>query len=125
MVVLAGPLVLTSGASYLSAFDKQQLDALTLGFLGLRNQGIHVAVMFWGLWLLPLGILVYKSDFLPSLLGVLVFIAGCSYVIDSLTYFFLPGYGSIVAQISTLPQALGEGGFVFWTMIKGVREDAT
>ena len=53
-----------------------------------------------------------------------MFIAGCSYVIDALTYFFLPGYGSIVAQISTLPQALGEGGFVFWTLIKGAREDA-
>ena len=50
------------------------LAVLTLGFLGLRNQGIHLAVMYWGLWLLPLGILVYKSDFLPRLLGVLVFI---------------------------------------------------
>lgn len=124
MVVLAGPLVLTSGASYLYAFDKHQLDALTLGFLGLRAQGIHAAAMYWGLWLLPLGVLVHKSGFLPRILGVLVLIAGCSYVVDSLTYFFLPEYGRIVAQISTLPQAVGEGGFVFWTLIKGAREDA-
>ncbi len=124
MVILAGPLVLTSGASYLSAFDKQQLDALTLAFVGWRNQGVHAATMYWVLWLLPLGVLVYKSRFLPRLLGVLVFIAGCSYVIDSVTYFLFPAYGSIAFNLSTLPAGLGEGGFILWTLIKGAREDA-
>ncbi len=123
-VVLAGPLVLTSGAGYLSVFEKPQLDALTQGFWSLRFQGIHAATMYWGLWLLPLGVLVYKSRFLPRLLGVLVIIAGCSYVIDSLTYYLLPDYGRIVALISMLPQGLGEGGFILWTLIKGAREDA-
>ena len=119
-LMLAGPLVTTSGASYLSVFDKHQLDALTLAFLGLRSQGLHAATMYWGVWLIPLGILVYKSGFLPRLLGVLVIIAGCSYVVDCLVYYFLPDYGRIVANASTLPQAAGELGFTAWMLIKGV-----
>jgi hypothetical protein len=120
-VLMSGPLVLTSGSGYLSAFDKHQLDALTLGFLGLRSQGIHVATIYWGLWLLPLGILVYKSGFLPRVLGVLVLIAGCSYVVDSMAYYFLPEYARIIANASTLPQGAGEIGFSGWLLIKGAR----
>lgn len=122
-LMLAGPLVTTSGASYLSVFDKHQLDALTLAFLGLRSQGLRAATMYWGVWLIPLGILVYKSGFLPRLLGVLVIIAGCSYVVDCLAYYFLPDYGRIIANASTLPQAAGELGFTGWMLIKGVRTE--
>jgi hypothetical protein len=120
-VVMAAPLVLTSGASYLSAFDKHQLDAFTLASVDLRSQGIRAATMYWGVWLLPLGILVYKSGFLPRLLGVLVIIAGCSYVIDCLAYYFLPDYARSIARLSMLPQAAGELGFTAWMLIKGVR----
>jgi hypothetical protein len=121
--LMAGPLVLTSGASYLSAFDKHQLDALTLGFLVWRGQGIRTATMYWGVWLLPLGILIYRSGFLPRILGVLVIIAGCTYVVDCLAYYFFPEYAWIVARASMLPQAAGEGGFVGWMLIKGVRTE--
>jgi len=124
-LVLAAPIVLTGGERYLSAFDKQQLDALTLGAIGLRNQGIRAVAMYWGLWLLPLGALVFRSRFLPRIIGVLVIAAGVSYVITSLTYFFFPQYGGLVAGLSTAPQAAGEGGFAFWMLIKGVKENAT
>jgi hypothetical protein len=80
--------------------------------------------MYWGVWLLPLGILVYRSGFLPRLLGVLVVIAGCTYVVDCLAYYFLPDYARIVALASMLPQAAGEAGFVGWLLIKGTREEA-
>jgi Domain of unknown function (DUF4386) len=120
-VLMAAPLLLTGGAGYLSAFDKRQLDALTLAFWGLRNQGIRALTMYWGVWLLPLGILVYRSEFLPRLLGALVFVAGCSYVVNCLMYFFLPQYAHIGALVATLPQAAGEGGFMGWTLIRGVR----
>ena len=122
-ILMAAPLVLTSGSTYLSAFDKHQLDALTLGFWALRIQGVRAATMYWGVWLLPMGILVYKSGFLPRLLGVLVIIAGCSYVIDSFAYFFLPHQAAIVALVSTLPQAVGEIGFAGWMLIKGAKPD--
>jgi hypothetical protein len=122
-VLMAAPLVFTSGASYLSVFDKHQLDALTLGVVGLRSQGIHVATMYWGLWLLPLGVLVYRSGFMPRLLGVLVIIAGCAYVVDCVAYYFFPHYAGTIALVSTLPQAAGEGGFAFYALIKGVRSE--
>jgi anaerobic C4-dicarboxylate transporter len=77
--------------------------------------------MYWGLWLLPLGILVYKSGFLPRALGVFVLIAGCSYVADSMAYYFLPEYARMIANVSTLPQGAGEIGFTAWMLIKGVR----
>jgi Domain of unknown function (DUF4386) len=123
-LVLAAPIVLTSGARYLSAFDKQQLDALTLGALDLRNQGIRAVSMYWGLWLLPLGALVYRSRLLPQIIGVLVIAAGASYIVTCLTYFFFPRYGGIVTGPSTVLQAAGEGGFAFWMLIKGVKENA-
>jgi hypothetical protein len=124
-VLMAGPLVLTNrgGSSYLSAFNEHQLDALTLGFLNLRDQGIRAVSMYWGLWLLPLGVLVYRSGFLPRTLGALVIIAGCSYVVDCMTYYFFPEYARIVALASMLPQAAGEGGFTGWLLIKGIRAE--
>jgi len=122
-VLMVAPLVLTSGASYLAVFDKHQLDALALGFWALRMQGIHAATMYWGVWLLPMGRLVYKSGFLPRLLGVLVIIAGCSYVIDSFAYFFFPHQAALVALVSTLPQGVGEIGFTGWMLIKGAASD--
>ncbi len=122
-VLMAGPLVLTSGATYLAAFDKPQLDALTLALVGWRGQGIRAATMYWGVWLLPLGILVYRSGFLPRLLGVLVFIAGCSYVVNCLAYFFLPAHAGLIARASMLPQAAGEAGFTGWLLFRGARPD--
>ena len=120
-VLMAGPLVLTSGARYLSAFDKHQLDALALGFLGFRAQGIRAATLYWGVWLLPLGILVYRSGFLPRLLGVLI--AGGSYVVDCVAYYFFPDYARTIALASMLPQALGEVGFMGWMLIRGARPE--
>ena len=63
-------LVLVRGADFLSIFDKPQRDALAMLFLKLHGQGFVVAEMFWGLWLFPLALLVYKSRFLPRFLGV-------------------------------------------------------
>jgi Domain of unknown function (DUF4386) len=122
-LMLAAPLVLTNGSPYLSAFETPQLNALTLLFLNLRGRGLHALTMYWGLWLLPLGILTYRCGFLPRLLGVLVIVAGCSYVVDSLAYYFLPDYARLIANISMVPQAVGEAGFAGWLLIKGARSE--
>ncbi len=70
------PLILLSGADYLSVFTKPQLDALALGFLSLNSNGDTVDTAFWGLWLFPFGILVVKSGFFPRVLGTLLLLAG-------------------------------------------------
>src|SRR3989442_11666558 len=70
------PLLLLSGADFLSVFTRPQLDALAMGFLRLRGYGLVVNEAFWGLWLFPFGMLVIKSAFFPKFLGVLL-IVGC------------------------------------------------
>lgn len=69
-------LILFRGADYLSAVEKTQRDALAMLFLRLHFQGEVIDEIFWGLWLIPLAILVYRSRFLPRFLGVWLFING-------------------------------------------------
>jgi hypothetical protein len=64
-------LPLLSGADYLAVFTTEQLHALVLLFLNLHKQGLNIAQIFWGLWLFPMGYLVFKSGFIPRILGML------------------------------------------------------
>ena len=63
-------LLLARGADFLSVFDKPQRDALAMLFLRLHHGGVVANEIFWGLWLFPFGLLVYRSRFLPRILGV-------------------------------------------------------
>ncbi len=92
------PLVLLSGADYLSVFTKPQLDALALGFLSLNSNGDTLDSVFWGLWLFPFGILVIKSGFFPRVLGILLMVAGFAYLTSSVTSIVLPAYSHVVSQ---------------------------
>ena len=69
-------LLLSSGADYLRGFTADQLHGLGLFFLQLHDFGTNIAGIFWGLWLFPMGYLVFKSGFLPRVLGILLMI-GC------------------------------------------------
>ena len=62
--------------SHWLAFDKPQLDALVLGTLVLQGRGVGALSAYWGLWLLPFGLLVYRSGFIPRLLGLFLIVAG-------------------------------------------------
>lgn len=119
---LVAPLILLGGAGYWSAFTKPQLDALAMGFLALRHSGINNVSAFWGLWLLPLGVLVFKSGFIPKLLGVMLVISCFAYVAGSITSVVFPARMHVVSNF-TLPVAgLGELFIVVWLIVKGVNE---
>jgi hypothetical protein len=92
-----------------------QLQAQVMLFLDMRQSGILVAQVFYGLWLLPLGVLVFRSGFLPRLLGVLLVIAAAGYLIDSGTQLLFPGLATI-----SLFTFVGELLFPLWLLIKGV-----
>ncbi|MBN1006533.1 DUF4386 domain-containing protein [Amphritea pacifica] len=79
-------------------FNPQQLDALTLFLLELHRQGIMIAHIFWGLWLMPMGYLVYRCGFLPRVIGVLLIIAGIGYCLDTITFFALATDRYLIAQ---------------------------
>ena len=116
-------LVLVRGADFLSIFEKPQRDALAMLFINLHHHGFAVAEIFWGLWLFPLALLVYRSRFLPRFLGVWLAIAGFAYVILSLTGILLPQYQDKVFTYSQ-PATLGELVFMLWLVTKGARPPA-
>lgn len=113
-------LLLVRGPEFLSIFDKPQRDALAMAFLDLHGDGFVVAEIFWGLWLFPLGLLVYKSRFLPRFLGVWLALAGFAWVILSLTSVVLPQYQEKVYAYSQ-PAILGEIAFMLWLLIRGAK----
>ncbi|HUQ17987.1 MAG TPA: DUF4386 domain-containing protein [Gemmatimonadaceae bacterium] len=123
MLIQTGPLVLLSGASYWSAFTAAQLQALAHGFLTWRENGVAAMSLYWGLWLLPVAILTYKSGFLPRLLGIAVGIAGVSYVITALSWFVVPALHPTLFWAASPLYGLGELGFILYLLIKGVRTE--
>jgi len=116
-------LVLVRGADFLSVFEKPQRDALAMLFLNLHGHGFVVSEIFWGLWLFPLALLVYRSRFLPRFLGVWLALAGFAWVILSLTGLLLPQYQDKVNTYSQ-PAIFGEIAFMLWLVIKGARPPA-
>jgi hypothetical protein len=104
------------------AFTSTQLHAQAMLFLNMREYGIAVAHVFWGLWLLPLGFLVFRSGFLPRLLGVLLMIGGAGHVIDAGTELLVPGVPTIrqFTFAVAILAAIGELLFALWLLIKGV-----
>src|SRR6202158_2321704 len=85
-------LVLVRGADFLSVFDKAQRGALAMLFLNLHGYGFDVAGILWGLWLFPLGLLVYRSGFIPRILGVLLMLNTVTFPVNSLMWLVLPEY---------------------------------
>ena len=116
-------LVLVRGADFLSVFEKPQREALAMLFLNLHGRGFVVAEIFWGLWLFPLALLVYRSRFLPRFLGVWLSLAGFAWVILSLTGVLLPQYADKV-NAYLQPAILGEIAFMLWLVIKGAKPPA-
>lgn len=113
-------LMLVRGASFLSVFDKPQRDALAMLFIYVHNQGIIVNQMFWGLWLFPFGLLVWRSGFLPRWLGGWLIINGFAYVAECLTGLLWSSQYNLVSKI-LLPALFGEMVAIFWLLIVGAK----
>jgi hypothetical protein len=114
-------LTLLRGADFLSVFDKRQLEAMALLFLDLHRYGYIVGSIF-GLWLFHFGVLVFKSGFLPRILGVLLIAACFAYLADSLTPLLLPSYANIVGRFASIPLTLGEPAIILWLLIRGAKD---
>jgi hypothetical protein len=119
----AAVLMIARGADFLSVFDKAQQDALALLFLKLGGHQTTAAEILWGVWLLPLALLVYRSRFLPRFLGVWLALGGFAYVILSLTGELLPQYqGAVFAYAQ--PAFFGELAIMLWLVIRGAKPPA-
>jgi hypothetical protein len=113
-------LVFVRGAESLTVFDKPQRDAVAMLLFNADREGTVVAQIFWGLWLLPLGLLVFRSGFLPRILGGWLIINGVAYVTMSFTGLLLPQHVERVSRIAS-PALFGELAFTLWLLIVGAR----
>jgi hypothetical protein len=118
-----GARILFRGGEFLSVFDKAQLDALGMLFIRLHGQGIVIAEIFWGLWLFPFGLLVFRSGFLPRFIGVWLMINCFGYVILSMTSLFFPAYTD-KAFLYMQPVLFGELATMLYLLIKGANVKA-
>jgi Domain of unknown function (DUF4386) len=113
-------LTLFRGTDFLAVFDNPQRDALAYLFVRLHSQGILINEIFWGLWLLPFGLLVFRSGFLPRFIGVWLMINCFGYVALSVTALFFPDYYEAAFKWAQ-PVLFGELAIMLWLLIKGAK----
>lgn len=109
-------LLLFKSPEYVTMFTAGQLQTLMSVFLDLHEYGTQIAGIFFGLWLLPMGYLVYKSNYIPKIIGVFLMITCLGYLIDFITFFLFPNFGVVFSEFTFI----GEVMMVFWLLIKGV-----
>jgi len=113
--------LLLSGADYLQVFQADQLQALAMFFLNLHHNGYWIAQIFFGAWLFPLGYLVYKSGFLPRILGIVMMIHFVGWTMTTLQFFLFPGFG-VITYLTYPLGFISEFGLTLWLLIMGVKE---
>ena len=119
----AGALEVAQNPGFLAAFDKPQRDALVLLFVHLHEHQITAAEILWGLWLFPMGLLTYKSGFLPRFIGVWLFLNGVAYVLLSVSRLMTPQLSDKVWMFGQ-PAFFAELALVLWLLIRGAEPGA-
>lgn len=115
-------LTIIEGTDYLKAFDAKQLQSQIMFLLSTYNKGLLIAQVFWGLWLFPFGYLVYKSGFLPKILGILLMLGCFGYLINVFGRIGIPHFSDYsISNYITLPATIGEIGICLWLLLAGAR----
>jgi hypothetical protein len=107
----------------LQTFELAQRQDVAMLFLKINDYGSLTLEMFWGLWLFPLAILIYRSRFLPRFLGVWLFVTGIFYVVLSFVSIMLPQYkDAVFTSPFAFPAEVGEVAIMLWLLIIGAKE---
>jgi len=114
------PLVLLGSGHFLSAFQTDQLQALTLASQRLYGAGYDISLVFFGFHILLIGYLIFKSAFLPRILGALLVLAGLCYLTNSFADFLAPAFGDALGVYILVPGALAELWLTLWLLVVGV-----
>jgi hypothetical protein len=118
-------LTLLSGKAYLAHYSADQLNAAVMLALARYDSGVLVAKIFWGLWLLPLGYLLFRSGRVPKVLGILLMLGCFGYLVDVFGATLFSGYSSTrIARLARVPASIGEIGTCLWLLIFGARKRA-
>jgi hypothetical protein len=121
---LISVLHLLSGVDYLAVFETDQLQAQVMLFLNAFNYTWLIGLVFFGIHLFVLGYLIFKSEYIPRILGIFLVVASFGYLIDSIAHLLLPNYTdyeAIFSIVVIVPGVIGELSFTLWLLIKGVK----
>lgn len=108
-------LILVKNPSVMSGYSENQVHLLILFFLELHKYGMQLVGIFFGLWLLPMGLLIIKSGFIPRIIGILLLVTCCGYLIDFTIFFLSPNIKIVVSEYTWLGEVL----MVLWLLTKG------
>jgi hypothetical protein len=110
-----------TGAVNLAGFGAAGSNALALLLIDAQHYGLLIASIFFGLWLVPLGYLAYKSGWFPKALGVGLIVGGACYLVDMLAAFLVPDVGKAIHGYVTIPSAIAEVSMVLYLLVIGVK----
>ena len=113
------PTFILGNADYLKAFEPNQLSALAYVFIKAHDYGFAIGLIFFGFACLMYGYLLFKSSYFPRTLGILMAIAGLSYLVNSFTLILAPAYAGMVFPVLVLA-LIGELSLCLWLILKGV-----
>jgi len=114
-------LLLLNGDVYLKIFQADQLQSLSMLFLNIYKNGYMMAQIFFAIWVFPLGYLIFKSNFLPKILGIILMIHSFTWLLYVILFFFIPNFIGIT-YISFPLGFIAEFGLSMWLLIKGAKE---
>lgn len=117
LVNQAAALLVLDGGAWTAAFDPAQREALSMFFMELHHVGYSVvAQVFFGLWLVPLGVLIWASGFIPRLVGALLVLAGAGYLVDVVLAAMIPNVPFVLSEFTFVGELLLMG----WLLVRGV-----
>jgi hypothetical protein len=114
--------LLLSGADYLKVFQADQLQALAMLSLYIHKNGFSgIAQIFFSAWLFPLGYLVFKSGYLPRILGIVLIVECFGWLMFPIQFFFFPG-NEVLTTLSSAIGFIGEFSLMLWLLIMGAKD---
>jgi hypothetical protein len=114
------PLILLDGRYHSSALTTGQVQALAYMPIALEGIGYAINAVFFGFYGLTIGYLVFRSAFLPRVIGALLAIGAFCYLTYSFATFLSPGFAAHLVPYIQFPSLVGEGSFCVWLLIVGV-----
>ncbi len=114
-----------TGAVNLASLGAAGSNALALLLVDAQHYGLLIAQIFFGLWLVPLGYLAYKSGWFPKALGVVLILGAVCYIVDMLALFLVPDFGRAIHGVVTIPSAIAEISMVVYLLVIGVKTPKT
>ncbi|MEC5217676.1 hypothetical protein RCH09_002636 [Actimicrobium sp. GrIS 1.19] len=113
-------LPLLTNAGLVKAFEPAQLHAFASLALRAHNFAFNIALILFGCTCIIYGYLIFKSGYFPKFIGVLMQVAGASYVINCFSVLFVPAISNLISPAILLLPFIGEAAFCLWLLVKGV-----